>query len=237
MNFWRRGDGLECMFCMTRSLELQALPYALNRPPRAAASFNKITGANAGGPRPLPMRTRWAARVAQFCRWLKDMRIRGSFAAGVATLLVLCGAVSIAVGFHFAHLQACVGNMRMIAGAKGSYGLEQRLSIGDRVVPGMISPLLKGGWQAHCPSGGQYEPGLFTGGKETGDAQHAPACGVHGSLARLDSDCSGFFALPRDYFLLSIACIVLAGNVVLAYLLGSSRPRSQRRCEVGSAPG
>jgi hypothetical protein len=27
---------------------------------------NKITGANAGGPRQLPMRTRWAARVAQF---------------------------------------------------------------------------------------------------------------------------------------------------------------------------
>ena len=30
---------------------------------------NKITGANAGGPRRLPMRTRWAARVAQFGRW------------------------------------------------------------------------------------------------------------------------------------------------------------------------
>jgi hypothetical protein len=29
---------------------------------------NKITGANAGGPRQLAMRTRWAARVAQFCR-------------------------------------------------------------------------------------------------------------------------------------------------------------------------
>jgi hypothetical protein len=27
---------------------------------------NKITGANAGGPRQLPMRARWAARVAQF---------------------------------------------------------------------------------------------------------------------------------------------------------------------------
>ena len=30
---------------------------------------NKITGANAGEPRQLPMRTRWAARVAQFGRW------------------------------------------------------------------------------------------------------------------------------------------------------------------------
>lgn len=29
---------------------------------------NKVTGANAGGPRPLPMGTRWTARVAQFCR-------------------------------------------------------------------------------------------------------------------------------------------------------------------------
>lgn len=29
---------------------------------------NKITGANAGGPRQFPVRTRWAARVAQFRR-------------------------------------------------------------------------------------------------------------------------------------------------------------------------
>jgi hypothetical protein len=29
---------------------------------------NKITGANAGGPRHLTMRTRWPARVAQFWR-------------------------------------------------------------------------------------------------------------------------------------------------------------------------
>ena len=32
---------------------------------------NKITGANAGGQHQLPMRTRWAARVAQFCRSVK----------------------------------------------------------------------------------------------------------------------------------------------------------------------
>ena len=30
---------------------------------------NKITGANAGGPRWLPIRTRWAARIAQFWCW------------------------------------------------------------------------------------------------------------------------------------------------------------------------
>src|ERR1035441_4157749 len=40
MNFWRRGVGLEYMLFIARSLELQALPYALNRPSRAAASFN-----------------------------------------------------------------------------------------------------------------------------------------------------------------------------------------------------
>jgi hypothetical protein len=32
---------LECMLFIARSLERRALPYALNRPPRAAASFNK----------------------------------------------------------------------------------------------------------------------------------------------------------------------------------------------------
>jgi len=41
MNFWRKGVGLEYMLFIARSLELQALPYALNRPPRAAASFNQ----------------------------------------------------------------------------------------------------------------------------------------------------------------------------------------------------
>ena len=46
MNFWRKGVGLEYMLFIARSLELQALPYALNRPPRAAASFNQADGAN-----------------------------------------------------------------------------------------------------------------------------------------------------------------------------------------------
>ena len=161
------------------------------------------------------------------------MRIRVSFAAAIATLLVPCGIVSLATGFHFAHLRACADNMRMIASAKGSYGLERKLAPGDRVVPRMISPLLKGGWQAlRCPSGGQYEPGLFTGGKEIGDAQHAPACSVHGSLERLESASRGFFAVPRPYFVLSIACIVLAAFVVLACLGGSGRSRSQP----GAAP-
>jgi hypothetical protein len=29
---------------------------------------NKLTGANAGSPRRLPILLRWAARIAQFCR-------------------------------------------------------------------------------------------------------------------------------------------------------------------------
>src|ERR1035441_3709848 len=48
MNFWRRGVGFEWIFVIARSLELQALPYALNRPPRAAASFNIVLEATAG---------------------------------------------------------------------------------------------------------------------------------------------------------------------------------------------
>ena len=37
---------------------------------------NKVTGANAGGPRQLPMRTHWAARIAQFCRWAAKVRMQ-----------------------------------------------------------------------------------------------------------------------------------------------------------------
>jgi hypothetical protein len=40
---------------------------------RAAASFNKITGANAGGLRQLPNRALWAARIAQFSRWANSV--------------------------------------------------------------------------------------------------------------------------------------------------------------------
>ena len=49
MNFWRRGVGLEWIFFIARSLELRALPYASNRPPRAAASFNQPAAPNRAG--------------------------------------------------------------------------------------------------------------------------------------------------------------------------------------------
>jgi hypothetical protein len=35
----------------------------------AERATNKITRANAGGPRRLPIRAFWAARIAQFWRW------------------------------------------------------------------------------------------------------------------------------------------------------------------------
>jgi hypothetical protein len=62
MNFWRRGVGLEWIFVIARSLELRALPYALNRPPRAAASFNQLASANSR--RPFCFRGRWEIRCS-----------------------------------------------------------------------------------------------------------------------------------------------------------------------------
>ena len=48
-------------------------PLAPSLPKAAApaAQFNRITGANAGGLRQLPMRTRWTVRVAPFGRSAK----------------------------------------------------------------------------------------------------------------------------------------------------------------------
>jgi hypothetical protein len=39
---------------------------------------NKITGVNAGGPRRLPIWTRWAANIAQFCRWATSIAELGT---------------------------------------------------------------------------------------------------------------------------------------------------------------
>ena len=47
------------------------------RSPRAAASFNNITGANAGGPRQSPPRTHPTARIAQFRRSPKTLAVLG----------------------------------------------------------------------------------------------------------------------------------------------------------------
>jgi len=159
---------------------------------------------------------------------LNYLRIKGSFAAGLATVLMLGSAASLVGGFHLEHRLACTNHLRMIACAKGSYGLESKLPRDERVLLGMISPLLKGGGQAlRCPSGGQYDPGLFTGDKETGDARQAPACSVHGSLDKLEAASNGFFAVPRPYFDVSAACLGLAGFVGLVGLFGSRRSTNQ----------
>src|SRR5947207_2368913 len=51
---------------------------------------NKITGANAGGPRQLPMRTRWAAHVAQFWRSVMSALRKSSVLVLSGLALVAC---------------------------------------------------------------------------------------------------------------------------------------------------
>ena len=46
---------------------------------------NKVTGVNAGGPRQLPMRTRWAARVADHARHAAAYAVKAAAAAAAAT--------------------------------------------------------------------------------------------------------------------------------------------------------
>jgi len=75
MNFWRKGVGWEWIFVIARSLELQALPYALNRPPRAAASFNKSPEPTAVG----AVRSAIAVHIASR-RWLSFFRYAASHA-------------------------------------------------------------------------------------------------------------------------------------------------------------
>lgn len=104
---------------------------------------------------------------------------------GITGLLVVAGA-SFTLGQREKRLVTCRNAMAQIAGAKGSHGLEHRLAPGTRVSSQAISPLLTSGWEGlRCPSGGQYDPGRFTGDKETGDVRHAPSCSLHGSLADL----------------------------------------------------
>lgn len=157
------------------------------------------------------------------------MRIRGAFTALTATVLLLCGAGSVARGLRCKDLNTCGNNMRMIASAKGSFGLENKLTRGEQVSPQQISELLKSGWDGQrCPAGGHYGPGLFTGGKDVGDAMHAPDCSIHGSLAVFESAANTHFTDAKPYFAVATACFVLAILIVLAYLLAGGRTRSQQ---------
>ena len=59
----------------------------------------KITGANAGGPHQLPMRTHWAARIAAFCRW---QRVKSHYSRKcVLVILICCALVTTARAFSF----------------------------------------------------------------------------------------------------------------------------------------
>ena len=57
-------------------------------PNKKATLSNKITGANAGGPRQFPIWARWAARVAQFRRWA-TYTMRGRMLIPVAVILAI----------------------------------------------------------------------------------------------------------------------------------------------------
>lgn len=135
-------------------------------------------------------------------------------AAGVATLFALCGIGSLLVGLQFGNLMDCSNNMRMIDSAKDSFGWEHRLSPGDRVLPRMVSPLLKGGWQAlRCPSGGHYDPGLFVGATGNSEENYDVRCDVHGPLEGLERVMKGGFPAARLYFAISTGCILVAARV------------------------
>ena len=86
-----------------------------------------------------------SAVVGEFGRWLSAMRIRGAYVALTATILLLCGAGGLARGRWYAELSSCANKLRMIEGAKGSYGLEQRLALGAPVSGQQISPYLMKG--------------------------------------------------------------------------------------------
>jgi hypothetical protein len=58
------GNVLGSYFWFTRLCRLEHVHFT--RP--ESLSLTKITRANAGGPSRLPTRTRWAARIAHFCR-------------------------------------------------------------------------------------------------------------------------------------------------------------------------
>jgi hypothetical protein len=150
------------------------------------------------------------------------MKIYGRFVVFVAALLVLCSVVSLVRGLRIQQRSVCSNNLLQIAAAKGSIGLENQLSRGERVSAQAFAGYLKGGWDGlRCPAGGQYDPGLFTGDKGTGEADHAPACSVHGSLVTLE------FVNPNYYFVFSAVFLGVAVIIALAYFVGRGRAKRQ----------
>lgn len=157
------------------------------------------------------------------------MRMKNGIALVGAAVLVVLGTAIFANTQREARVAACRNHLTQIAVAKGSHGLENRLARGTRVAPANISPYLKDGWNGiRCPAGGLYDPGLFTGDKETGGVPEAPACTVHGSLATLESNSKHHRLLPQEQNALAIGCFLLAAGVGFLYF--RDRIRAQRAC-------
>lgn len=149
----------------------------------------------------------------------------------VSLAVFVVAGISIFANTHReARVAACRNHLTQIAGAKGSHGLENRLARGARVAPTDLSPYLKDGWKGlRCPAGGLYEPGLFTGDKETGDVHAAPTCTVHGSLAALEASADRHWLLPQEREALALGCFLLAAGVGFLHLRDRKRPAGENR--------
>ena len=160
------------------------------------------------------------------------MKLHGRFTAMIVLILVTCGIGSGWLGFRirdeFNSRIICVNNLRMLSGAMGSFGMENKLSRGQRVSVQQLSQYFKdGGKWLRCPANGTYDPGLFTGGKDIGGYIYAPTCSVHGSLAAYGSNWNPA-QHPNPYFTLSTACFVIASLMALAYFATRRKMRRQR---------
>lgn len=155
------------------------------------------------------------------------MKIRRSFTFLTLIILIACGAGSFARGHYLRELRYCIANMKQICAAKGSYGLENKLPVGQDVfldrIAGSSSKQIRR--TPLCPARGIYEPGLFTGGKDLRDARDAPRCSVHGSLAVFESSSISAFPDPDPYFAVSAVCFVSAALLILRYAATAGKNR------------
>lgn len=139
------------------------------------------------------------------------MNTKRIFALLLVVSFLAAAAVSLSARSDAARRMACRNNMAQVAGAKGGYGLENKLPRGQSVSPDEISPYLKHGWSGLvCPSGGRYDPGRFTGNKDDGTVKQAPSCSIHGSLATLEAEQPEFSAQTNRVLMVSGVCAVVS---------------------------
>jgi hypothetical protein len=94
---------------------------------KRAGKSNEVTGANAGGPHPLPIRAPWAARIAQFRRSADKEKPMRTLVKESVNLRV----VGHLVAAMFAMSIACCGLAQETAGWAGAKVTQTRLSTGD----------------------------------------------------------------------------------------------------------